>query len=193
MGNARAKDALREQVHSSRSARAPMDGQPLCDRLMGLPEVASAHSVAAYASTDGEPDMWPFITQWRHDLWLPVVVDQTLHWGRYTRRDLLVANRWGLLEPSAEASELPSSVTCALIPALACDPMGNRLGRGAGFYDRALAEMSGRSTPLTLIATVHDDEILPELPHEDFDVPMDIVVSPKRVIRTQASRRSNRA
>ena len=67
------------------------------------------------------------------------------------------------------------------MPALAVDHAGHRLGRGAGYYDRALTVVT---TPLC--ALVFSDELLPEVPHEAHDVPVHMVVTPQGLFRVLA-------
>ena len=93
-----------------------------------------------------------------------------LRWGEY-RPGGLTRGRWGLLEPAEPW--LPESALAeaglVLVPALAIDRRGARLGRGRGFYDRSLP---GRDPHARLIAVVRDDELIEELPAEPHDVPM---------------------
>lgn len=98
-----------------------------------------------------------------------------LAWGDY--RGELVAARFGLREPPAP--HLPASAigtaSTVVVPALAVDRVGSRLGRGAGFYDRslAMADVAAR-----LVAMVRDDEVLDRLPAEPHDVPMTHALTP---------------
>jgi 5-formyltetrahydrofolate cyclo-ligase len=190
MGISEAKTTVREHIRMARSTRPASDGQAVTTQLMSVPEITSSTAIAVYASTDGEPDTWPLIRGWTGDLWLPVIVGASLHWGRYDGMSTLRRNTWGLLEPEAEVEVLPDNVGVVVVPALAVDEAGHRLGRGAGYYDRALHAMSA-SRPLVVVAVVNDDEVLPKVPHEAFDVSVDVIVTPERVIRVdQASRRS---
>jgi 5-formyltetrahydrofolate cyclo-ligase len=192
MGISEAKTTAREHILMARSTRAASDGQALTTHLMSVPEIKSSNAIAAYASIVGEPDTWPLIQGWTGDVWLPVIVGASLHWGRYGGMSTLRRNTWGLLEPPAETEVLPDQVSVVVVPALAVDEMGHRLGRGAGYYDRALQAMSA-SRPLVIVVVVHDAEVLPMVPHDAFDVPVDVIVTPERVIRVaQASRRSKR-
>ena len=99
-----------------------------------------------------------------------------LRWGEY-RPGALNRARWGLLEPPEPL--LPESTLAdaglVLVPALAVDRRGVRLGRGSGFYDRSLGE---RSPHARLIAVVRDDEVLDELPAEPHDVRMTEALTP---------------
>src|SRR5271155_2421172 len=103
-----------------------------------------------------------------------------LRWGQY-RPGELIRGRWGLLEPAEPW--LPESALAeaglVVVPALAVDRRGVRLGRGRGFYDRSLA---GRDPRARLIAMVRDDELIDELPAEPHDVAMTHVVTPRHGI-----------
>ena len=101
-----------------------------------------------------------------------------LRWGEY-RPGELVRGHWGLLEPPEPW--LPESVLAeaemVVVPALAVDRRGARLGRGRGFYDRSL---DGRNPQSRLIAMVRDVEFVDELPADPHDVPMTHVITPER-------------
>ncbi|MGE2723471.1 5-formyltetrahydrofolate cyclo-ligase [Mycolicibacterium pulveris] len=101
-----------------------------------------------------------------------------LQWGEY-RPGKLVDARFGLREPAPPwlAAEAVAGVSTILVPALAVDRAGVRLGRGAGFYDRSL-RLAGPAT--RLIAVVRDEELLDALPAEPHDVPMTHVLTPRR-------------
>lgn len=100
-----------------------------------------------------------------------------LSWGDY--RGELVAARFGLREPPAPhlPAEAIGTASTIVIPALAVDTAGARLGRGAGFYDRSLplADPAAR-----LIAMVRDDEVVEHLPAEPHDVSMTHALTPGR-------------
>lgn len=100
-----------------------------------------------------------------------------LLWGVYVP-GTLVSARFGLLEPAEPW--LPSSAVAeadvVLVPALAVDRRGVRLGRGGGFYDRTLP-LCGPNAKL--VAVIRDAEFVDELPHESHDVRMTHVLTPK--------------
>ncbi len=108
---------------------------------------------------------------------LPVARDgQPMQWGAYEPGGLVPAP-FGLREPPPPWRE-PGAIGAAsvvLVPALAVDRHGNRLGRGAGFYDRALplADPAAR-----LIAVVRDDELVEEIPAEPHDIAMTHALTP---------------
>lgn len=111
---------------------------------------------------------------------VPVVVGLApLDWGVYSGAESLRPGPFGLLEPGAPRLG-PGAVRTAdtvLVPALAVDRRGVRIGKGAGHYDRSLALVE----PAThLIAVVRDDEVVDELPVEPHDVRMTAVLTPRR-------------
>lgn len=103
---------------------------------------------------------------------------QPLQWGEYVPGEL-AEGRFGLREPEGPRLE-PETIALAatlLIPALAVDRGGVRLGRGAGFYDRSL-RLASRSA--RLVAVVRDDELVDRLPAEPHDVSMTHALTPRR-------------
>ena len=133
--------------------------------LTGCPLLAGARRVACYTSLPGEPGTRTLLADLRrHDVeaLLPVLLqDGDLDWQlRPARRDAP-----GNLGPHAIAT-----VDLVIVPALAVDTAGRRLGQGGGSYDRALGRVPAR---VPVLAVVHDDELLdaavsplPMLPHD---------------------------
>jgi 5-formyltetrahydrofolate cyclo-ligase len=115
---------------------------------------------------------------------LPVTVTSAdgvplpLLWGEYHPGEL-VAARYGLREPAGLRlpAETLSEASLVIIPALAVDRQGGRLGRGAGYYDRSLPL---RDPNARLLAVIRDDELIDELPVESHDVRMTAAATPAR-------------
>lgn len=149
--------------------------------------VTSGVTVCAYVPVGTEPgsiDMLDVLLRRAGRVLLPVArtgPDDTalpLSWGEYSP-GALRTGRWGLLEPPGPwlpASAL-SEAGMVLLPALAVDRRGVRLGRGRGFYDRSLPARDPRAA---LVAVVRDVELVDELPSEPHDVPMSHVLTPAR-------------
>jgi len=179
------KAALRARLLAAR-ARLSADqraaaGRAIRDALLDRPEIQMAGTIAAYYSIGAEPDTRGLVyALWKRGSYvlLPVLrVDGDLDWASYEGPESLVPGPRGLREPS----EPPRGVgavaraDAVLVPALAVDRAGNRLGRGGGSFDRALARVS----PLVpLIALVYDDEIVDRVPAEHHDVKVRAAVSP---------------
>ncbi len=104
-----------------------------------------------------------------------------LDWAEFTDVDNLVPARHGLREPGGPAlgPEAVAQADLVLLPALAVDRSGTRLGRGAGFYDRSLAA----ARKARLVAVVRTEEVLPRLPREPHDIPVHWALTPAGLIR----------
>jgi 5-formyltetrahydrofolate cyclo-ligase len=156
-------------------------GRGIRDAVLSLPELQMAGTVAVYYSVGAEPETRGLVFGlWKRGTYvvLPVLrEDGDLDWASFEGPESMVPGPRGLLEPG-EARRGVSAVARAdavLVPALAVDRAGNRLGRGGGSFDRALARV-GPLIPL--IALLYDDELVDRLPAEAHDVPVRAVVRP---------------
>ncbi len=95
---------------------------------------------------------------------VPRVSGDVLEWALFNWDDL-VEGEFGVLEPTGPAE--PLQVDAVLVPALAAAEDGTRLGRGKGFYDRALANLDKK---VPVVALVHEEELFNELPNEQHDI-----------------------
>lgn len=182
-----AKKAMRERVAAHRrglDAHALAVGaRELRDVLLDIPEVTAARCVAAYVSVGREPGTGPLIealSELEVEVLLPILrPDLDLDWARYAGPDSLTPVARGLLEPTGPALGL-DAVTDAdvvLVPALAVDRGGGRLGRGGGSYDRVLARLGGRAMSCALL---HDGEVLDiPVPRELHDLPVQAAATPR--------------
>jgi 5-formyltetrahydrofolate cyclo-ligase len=180
------KAELRAQILTRRSALSAEQraraGRAIRDALLDRPEVQMAGTVAAYYSVGTEPDTRGLVyALWKRGSYvlLPVLrPDGDLDWASYEGPDSMVPGPRGLREPG-EPRRGVDAITRAdavLVPALAVDRAGNRLGRGGGSYDRALV----RVAPLIpLIALLYDDEILDRVPAAPHDIPVRATVTPR--------------
>jgi 5-formyltetrahydrofolate cyclo-ligase len=155
--------------------------------LLALPSVVRARRVAAYRSMPGEPGtvgLLDGLVGRGTEVLVPVSRDDgTLAWVVHDPAAPTRRSRLGVDEPTGPArDDVLGDVDVVVLPALAVDHRGRRLGRGAGYYDRALEALAGPRRPL-LVAVVHADELLPEVPHEPHDVPVDVVVTENGVFR----------
>jgi 5-formyltetrahydrofolate cyclo-ligase len=109
---------------------------------------------------------------------LPIVTGAApLDWAVHSGPDSLVPGPYGLLQPSGPhlGADAIARADLVLVPALAVDRAGHRIGRGGGHYDRSLP-LTRPGTPL--VALVRDDEVVDELPHERHDVSMTAALTP---------------
>jgi 5-formyltetrahydrofolate cyclo-ligase len=175
-GAATDKANLRRRLVAARAAMSDAErataGRLIRDHVLGMPEVAAAGTVAAYYSVGTEPDTHGLVfALWKRGSYvvLPVLLpDGDLDWASYEGPDSLAPGPRGLLQP-VEPVRGPGTVARAdvvLVPALAVDVSGKRLGRGAGCYDRALARVGGQ---VPTIGLIYDLELVPSLPAEPHD------------------------
>ncbi|MDX5565601.1 5-formyltetrahydrofolate cyclo-ligase [Streptomyces sp. ID05-04B] len=165
----------------------------LAERAGELPELAHARTVAAYVSVGGEPGTLTLLDALHARgvrVLLPALLpDNDLDWGTYAGEGSLAPVRHGgrtaLLEPTGERLG-PDAVTDAdvvLLPGLAVDAGGMRLGRGGGSYDRVLARLATVGARPSLVVLLYDDEVVGRLPAEPHDRPVHAVVTPSGVRR----------
>ena len=179
------KASLRRQLVAARKLISDSSrneaGRLTRDHVLEMAEVATAGTVAAYYSFGTEPDTRGLIfALWKRGSYviLPVLLpDGDLDWASYEGPDSLAPGPRGLLQP-VEPVRGPGTVARAdivLVPALAVDVFGHRLGRGGGSYDRALARV-GAQVPT--IALLYDSELLPSVPVAAHDQPVRAVARP---------------
>jgi 5-formyltetrahydrofolate cyclo-ligase len=153
--------------------------------VLSLPEAQMAGTVAAYFSVGAEPDTRGLVyALWKRGTYviLPLLrPDGDLDWASYEGPDSLAPGPRGLLEPAEPPRGVDAVARASLVlaPALAVDAHGNRLGRGGGSFDRALARV-GAQVPV--IAVLHDGELLEHVPAEPHDRPVRLAVLPSRGI-----------
>ena len=187
------KAALRDQLLAARSrvadavraTEARMLGEHL-DALVG-DRAFRGSTICAYMPVKTEPgsiEMLDMLVRRSARVLLPVArtgaedVPLPLRWGEY-RPGALTRGRWGLLEPPEPwmPSSALAEAALVLVPALAVDRAGVRLGRGRGFYDRSLPNRDPRAW---LLAMVRDEELVDKLPADPHDVPMTHALTPRR-------------
>lgn len=179
------KAALRSRLLA---ARARLTQEQCCDAaralrdaVLALPQVQMAGTVAAYYSIGSEPGTHGLVyALWKRGSYvlLPVLrSDFDLDWASYEGPESLRPGPRGLTEPSApvRGTAAVASADLVIVPALAVDRRGTRLGRGAGCYDRALARVGGQ---VPTVAFVYDGEFLEDLPAGAHDQRVRLVARP---------------
>lgn len=165
----------RDAAHGLAIAEHVLDLEPIqaaCD---------AGHPIACYVSRPEEPPTRELREALRGAgavVLLPRVEGDDLVWCVDDPDTDMAVNDWNIPEPTGEPTDVEPAAW--VIPGLAIDQDGYRLGQGGGFYDRALADLpdDGRGP---IIAVVFEDEVVPELPREEHDLPIDIAVTPQRV------------
>jgi len=183
------KAALRRRILAARAglpaARRAAAEHALRDAVLGLPQAQMAGTAAMYYSIGSEPGTHGLVyALWKRGTYvlLPVLrPDLDLDWASYEGPDSLRPGPRGLVEP-ADAPRGVGAVSRAdlvIVPALAVDRRGVRLGRGGGSYDRALARV-GPQVPT--IALLYGGELLDQVPAAPHDQRVRLVARPKEGI-----------
>jgi 5-formyltetrahydrofolate cyclo-ligase len=188
--------AKRECREAGRAARCALDSEActaaaaaLAERLLALPELADAGMVLAYSATAEEISLAPTIAALRERgvaIAYPRVEERGVLAAHLVDDETdLVPGAMGILEPSAEAPRPDvSAIGAVIVPGVAFDERGARVGFGGGFYDRLLPLL----THAVLIGVAYDEQIAARVPLEAHDVIMDAVVTPRRAVRTGVRR-----
>lgn len=166
--------ALSESERRGRSAAA-------CDRLAGLPELAAAEIVALYAALPDEADPGPArdaLERTGCRIALPRVSDAGTLVIVGADGELAPGYR-GVLEPAGEPLPV-EAIDVIVVPGVAFDRDGGRLGRGGGHYDRLLASVTASTTSIGLAFSFQLVEHVPVLDH---DQPVDVIVTDEEVVR----------
>jgi 5-formyltetrahydrofolate cyclo-ligase len=192
MGQTQTKAGLRRQMleRRRRLTAETVDGcsRAVCERLRSLAAVSGGQALAAYMAFGCEVDVTPFI-RWHLAAGKPVFLPRFESVSDEYRmvpvtdveRDM-APGAFGVMEPLARLSpapheELTHRTVIWLVPGVAFDRTGNRLGRGKGHYDRLLAGTEG-----VRIGVAYDWQIVSTLPVAEHDVPMHVLVSDRRVV-----------
>jgi 5-formyltetrahydrofolate cyclo-ligase len=176
-------EALR-RLRSIEPAERAAASQRIAERLWRVPEVAAARTLLAYASLPEEVDTWPIVEEaWRRGVSVLFprceTESRTLRLFRTTEAGIaseLSAGTHGIREPDPDRCDEAAfhEVDVVLVPGLGWDRRGARLGRGAGYYDRLLADPDRRAFACGVFFAAQEFE---RLPTDPWDVPLDAIVT----------------
>jgi 5-formyltetrahydrofolate cyclo-ligase len=181
------KIALRQKIRAqlgkiSPSVRA-VESIGLCERLQA--QIPSAHTILFFAPLPDELDIWPVLElslALGTNCALPFFDAEKKNYGAKLLKNLaadIVTGKFGVREPLSSCAEIPlAKFDLVLVPGVAFDLAGNRLGRGQGFYDRLLEEISG-----VKCGVGYDFQVLEKIPAEPHDAKVDFIFTPSRGVR----------
>jgi 5-formyltetrahydrofolate cyclo-ligase len=182
------RDALRRQMRAARRSLTP-EARRLASvaaalQLCNSPAYRDARSISVYVAMDGELDPTPLVMRARSDgreVYLPVLPpkDGPMSFRLYLADSQLLTNRFGIPEPvSAEGGRVAKDMDLVVTPLVGFDLAGNRLGMGAGFYDRTFGFLKRMAEPRPLlIGYAYECQKLDALGAQDWDVPLAGVVT----------------
>ena len=154
----------------------------ICQHLLTSSLVQEAQVILAYWSFRQEPDL-SYLYRHYQCLWgLPRCHQHNLCWHQWRWGEILTPGNYGVSEPLATAPLIhPDQVDLILVPALACDTNGYRLGYGGGYYDRMLSNLIWQDIPT--IGIIFDFAYVSELVREEWDQSLDYVCTDQGLSR----------
>lgn len=187
--SAATRDGMRTLLRRRRDALSPdeqrLAARRVAERIREWAPWGTATSIGVYRSVGGELDPSLAASEARARgaaTFVPVLDGDVLRFATFDDSTSWRPNRYGIGEPSDAPTVDVTALDLLLLPAVAVDRAGNRLGMGAGWYDRTLATVSPRSAggPI-LVACVHSLQVVDEIRAQEWDVPVDAVVTPDGV------------
>lgn len=168
-------------VHQQR-----LTGRAVIAHLSRSPYLQCARHIGIYWPMDGEVDIRGLAARFADKHFylpvLPAAPRPHLRFRRWHGGDLTYSNRFGIPEPLCGPSQPPQRLDLVLVPLVAFDPSGARLGMGAGFYDRTFAfkQLLPGAGP-RLIGVAHQLQCVEHLPVDSWDIPLSGVVTERRL------------
>ena len=178
------KIALRRSLLQKRRSLSPTQwrtkSEQICEQLQSFPIYQESKTVLAYFSFRQEPDLSLLFTSTdnQHRWGFPRCVGKSLIWHLWQPGEKLVQGKFDILEPLADAPTISASeVDLILVPCVASDRQGYRLGYGGGFYDRLLTSSEWKNIPT--VAIVFEFAYLSTLPVDPWDILLQYVCTEK--------------
>jgi 5-formyltetrahydrofolate cyclo-ligase len=168
------------QKHNSRA---------LCENLIKEKVYRNSQNIACYLANDGEIDPCLIIEHaWfsGKKIYLPILspLNKSLYFAPYEKDSKLKFNRFNIPEPVCQPSEwkTASQLDLLLLPLVAFDTQGNRIGMGGGYYDRTLAYLRHRQfwKKPTLVGLAHEIQKTGQLDKQSWDIPLNFIVTEKQ-------------
>ena len=184
--------ALRREMRKRRRALSPADrlaaSRALSRRLVGTPWFVNSCTVAVYLPNDAEIDLTSLIARaWSvgKRTYLPRLFGPRLWFLPFHAHTALAANRYSIPEPVEPARRRihPLFLDLVLFPLVAFDETGNRLGMGAGYYDRTFEGVQRRTAwrGPRRVGVAYEVQRVPSIPASDWDIRLDAIVTDSRI------------
>ena len=176
------RQRLREQRRALPARTVEAVGRAVQAQLLRFPPYLAAAAVIAYIAHENEVPTAGLLDEAARrgrGLFLPRITPPA-GMVRWRPGEPLVADRCAISEPANGWVARPELPAVALVPVVAWDRQGSRLGRGGGFYDRFFAELM---TGITRIGLAYEFQECPGLPRDPWDVPLDYVITERRIVQ----------
>ena len=162
--------------------RVALSSAQVVERVRNLSVYAASSLVGSYMGTRGEIDPAGLLEGPGPEIALPVVVkNQPLQF--VVPDGPLAPGPFGIHQPVTGRPVDPSELGVVLVPLVAVDPSGNRIGYGAGYYDRTFAFRQASGRPI-LIGLAHQFQVVDRVEPNSWDIPLDLIVTEIGVLRS---------
>ena len=163
----------------------PHAGDALKHHLIEALPMPPGIAISGYWPLEGEIDVRPALAHYHHEghpIGLPVVIGRNapLIFRRWHPEDEMIQGSFRVMTPPAGAPDVVPTIL--LVPLLAFDPEGYRLGYGGGFYDRTLAKLRGEAHAVA-VGVAYAAQEVPFVPRGSFDQPLDFIVTERAVFK----------
>ncbi len=187
------RQSKRNQRQTLSADTQQQHSKTLCQNIIRQKSYRNSQHVACYLANDGEIDPYQLIEHaWfaNKTVYLPVLspIKNSLYFAPYDENSQFRHNRFNIAEPVCHPSDWikASQLDLLLLPLVAFDTNGNRVGMGGGFYDRTLAYLQHRRfwrKPI-LMGLAHEIQKTERLVSQSWDIPLDYIVTEKQQYRT---------
>ena len=150
----------------------------ICSTLLETLKSFNNNNIFIYNSFKNEVYTKELIQQLykSNNIFLPRIDGNNMYAVKLSKRSIFQTNSFGIQEPSSPPANIDNFI--CILPLLAVDENGNRIGFGKGYYDRFLENKN-----CIKIGLCYDFQIIKGIPHESYDIPLDIIISEKRTIK----------
>jgi 5-formyltetrahydrofolate cyclo-ligase len=176
--------AMRQTLAMMAEEKRKSDAKKLCLNLKTQPFFRNARSILFFASLSEEPDLWPLLNDVLATdkmVALPCFDADNQKYHPRRVKDIhveILSGKYGIREPAPTCIAMPlDDLDLVLVPGVAFDSRGHRLGRGKGFYDQMLQDFKGKKVGIAFA-----EQIVDAVPAETNDVKMDFVLTPAQCI-----------
>lgn len=184
------KSLLRTTTRHARAALTDKEveqrSQAICNQIIHHPRYQHAQHIACYLACKNEVNLNTVIQhawQLQKEIYVPIVdqYNNSMHFHAYTEETQLHKNRFGMLEPIITDNQWtpPKQLDLLLIPLIAFDVERNRIGQGAGFYDRYLNQH--KTTPITTMGVAYELQKIDAVPTDEWDVTLDLIITERSI------------
>jgi 5-formyltetrahydrofolate cyclo-ligase len=179
------RSKIRKVLKNFPPEKRRLDSEKLCAKLKEQSFYQNAASILFFAPLPNEVDLWPSLEESLMAKKIVALPRFDLAGQSYVvcrvenLQSEIVSGQFGIREPSLDCVEIPlDTIDLVLVPGIAFDSRGNRLGRGRGFYDQLLQDFRGKKAGVAF-----DEQVVDAVPVEKADVKMDFVVTPTRCVK----------